>query len=172
MFLIPWSYVPNTMELPYQPVLLKLGLLCGHKLFCLNNCYSGFYYSHWTCILKKYRIWYLKWSGSSGTGAQLLQSGMLTIIIIQLNKISKTVICNNLDSEPNTHGNHSSTREGKTKQTNKKVRMWASVGCFFNSFNKIFKANIDSDWIESIASRDGKECSFPKKKFFLARPEI
>lgn len=42
-----------------------------------------------------------------------------------------------------------------SKQTNKKSG-WASIDRFFNSFNKIFKANIDSDWIESIASRDGK----------------
>lgn len=37
------------------------------------------------------------------------------------------------------------------------------MDCFFNSFNKIFKVNIDSDWIESFASRDGKECNVPKR---------
>ena len=92
-----------------------------------------------------------------------MQSGMLTIVIIQLNKISKAVICNNLDSEPNTHGDHSSKRKGKNKQTNKKVRIRASIDYFFNSFNKIFKMNIDSDWIESITSRDGKECTFQRE---------
>lgn len=53
-----------------------------------------------------------------------------------------------------------------SKQTNKQVRIWASIDRFFNSFNKIFKANVDSDLIESIASRDGKKCNFPKRSSF------
>lgn len=52
-----FSCVPNTVELPHEPVLLQLELLHETKLFCLNHCYSEF---HWRIDLypRKYRIWY------------------------------------------------------------------------------------------------------------------
>lgn len=54
----------------------------------------------------------------------------------------------------------------RKKVKKRKIRILECIGSFFSSFSKVFKADIDSDWIESIASRDGREYNFPKRRSF------